>query len=309
VGNNLRVVVDELLIGNNLEEIQCRGIVDDDMAIDFGRVPLGADPDDIARCAVANDALSSTCSGRDSESVCICRLVDGCRRDGEIVPENEPVGVRDNNQDGSTDDTRFISGAVGIRCGPGAAPISVPINLASSYWNPSGNQNRPAMGGLDVLGPAIVLVPSGPLPTNVTCGLAFAPEVVDKQGVQVCAPPGGDIAANCSPGDVSAFTFKVEPLAVRPSSFTDGGVNVSRTSTTSFVATAPVAAASLLGIQINPPPPAPPTIGTQMQAITLAWPTPLAPQTQYTVTFPTTITDTFAQPLPTAQSYRFTTGN
>ena len=119
----------------------------------------------------------------------------------------EQMIVADLNQDGSADDTRMIAGAVGIQCGT----IDVPIDIDMSYWNPSGNQQKPAMGGFDALGPALVVIPSAGLPTNTECRLRFAPDIVDKQGIQVCAPPGGDVTQNCTPGDVGAFKFTVEP--------------------------------------------------------------------------------------------------
>ncbi len=312
MNNGLRVVIDELLVGNYLEEIACRGQVDDDMHPDFGRVPLGADPDDVARCSVSNDALASTCSGSDRESVCICRRPAGCIRGSEIVQEGQPVGVDDGNLDGSADANRFIPGAVGIQCGT----IPVPLNFADdtrplTYWNPSGDQNKPAMGGFDVLGPALVLAPVGPMPTNIECGLVFADDVVDKQGERPCAPPNGDINAGCTPGDLSAFRFRVEPLVIRPASFTDGAMNVSRTSALTFTLTAPIDPNTLAGIQINPAPPAPLVITTMTQAIVMTIPAgmPLAAQTEYTVSFPTTITDTFGQAYPQPRTYRFTTGN
>jgi hypothetical protein len=129
VGNRLRVVMDELLVGNSLEEIACRGTVDDDTQGGefFGRVPDGATPDDVARCAVADDVLRTTCAASNPRSVCICRRAGGCVRNfGGMVAEGEPVGVLDVNQDGAADDTRFIAGAVGIQCGPISAPISPP---------------------------------------------------------------------------------------------------------------------------------------------------------------------------------------
>jgi len=311
VGNELRIVVDELLVGNNLEELACRGPVDDDPgeSARFGRVPSGAEPDDVARCAVADDALASSCPGTDRRSVCICRRAAGCLRGGVLVPEGAPVGVRDDDLDGAADAARMVPGAVGIQCGSATGSITVPANLAISYWYPSGSQQPPPLTGLDGLGPAIVLAPGAALPTGLRCGLAFAPDVVDKQGEPVCAPLDGELAAGCAPGDVSAFAFRVEPLAIRPASFTDGATGVSRSNTTAFSATAPIDAATLGGIQIAPAPPAPPSIGTQLLAITLAWATPLAPLTEYTVTFPATIRDTYGQPLPAARSYRFTTGN
>jgi hypothetical protein len=310
-GNGLRVVIDELLVGNNLEELQCRGVVDDDAHPTFGRVPPGADPDDVARCAAENDALKSTCKGSDGASVCICRRATGCLRGVAMVPEGEPVGVQDANLDGSADDMRFIPGAAGIQCGAISVPLSYETNDVGSrtYWNPSGDQNRPAMGGFDVLGPAIVLVPLGPLPTSLRCGLVFSEAVVDKQGIQVCAPPDGDIAAGCTPGDVGAFTFGVEPLAIRPNSFVDGAMNVSRIITLIFAPNAPVDATTVAGIQIAPAPPGTATITAPLgTSIRIAFAMPLAAQTEYSVTLPTTITDTYGQPLPEAKTYRFTTG-
>lgn len=318
VGNRLRVVMDELLVGNSLEEIACRGTVDDDVQGGefFGRVPQGATPDDVARCAVADDVLRTTCAASNPRSVCICRRAGGCVRNfGAMVAEGEPVGVLDVNQDGAADDARFIAGAVGIQCGtisaPISAPILVPIDLEMTYWNPSGDQNRPAEGGFDALGPAIVLVPSGPLPTDSRCGLIFGEGVVDKQGVAVCAPPGGDIAAACAPGDVSAFSFGVEPLAVTSlSGVADGQTNVSRTVKLTFSFNAPLDLSTIANVQISPAPPTAPAITAPMSTIISVDFTgaPLAPLTQYTVTLPATITDTFARPLPQARSFRFTTG-
>jgi len=309
VGNRLRVVMDELLVGNSLEEIACRGTVDDDAQGGefFGRVPQGATPDDVARCAVADDVLRTTCAASNPRSVCICRRAGGCVRNfGSTVAEGEPVGVLDVNQDGAADDTRSIAGAVGIQCGT----ISVPLDLDMTYWNPSGDQNRPAEGGFDALGPALVLVPSGPLPTGSRCGLIFGEGVVDKQGVAVCAPAGGDIAAGCAPGDVSAFSFGVEPLAVVSSSVADGQTNMSRMVKLTFSFNAPLDPSTITSVQISPAPPAAPAITAPMSTIISVDFTgaSLAPQTQYTVTLPATITDTFARPLPQARSYRFTTG-
>ncbi len=311
MGNSLRVVMDELLVGNNLEEIACRGTVDNDMHPEHGRVPLGADPDDIARCSVANDALASTCKQSDRESVCICRRATGCLRGGEIVPEGDPVGVLDRNLDGSSDDMRFIPGAVGIQCGSIPVPLSfgaIP-NIARSYWNPSGDQNRPAMGGFEVLGPAIVLVPAAALPTIIECGLVFSSEVVDKQGEQVCAPPNGDLAAGCTPGEVSAFSFRVEPLKVEPPQVT---TNVPRGEPVLFpLRRAPVDPATLGGIQIVPTPPGTVTFtySASPMGISIAVMGGWAAQTEYAVTFPTTLTDTYGQALPQPVTYRFTTGN
>lgn len=312
-GNKLRIIMDELLRGNHLEEIACRAIVDDDV---FARVPVGATPDDIARCSVAVDLLPARCPGSDRLSVCLCQndggCVNGTKIDGtpNLTPRGESVGVLDLNQDGAADNTRFIQGAVSLGC----SGIDVPIDLDQSYWTPSGNQQKPAQGGFDVLGPAVVLIPQGALPSNATCGVTFAPEVVDKDGNQVCAPPEGDIAAGCTPGDTSAFSFATEPL-----SFVGVGFDraVPRTASATIVANVPLDPATLANITVTE---APGTDYTQFTAalvtmpptpnqIAIAWTAVggLAPLTQYTINLPTTVTDTFHRGPPQPVSVVFTT--
>lgn len=299
-GQQLRIIMDELLVGNNLEEIACRAPVDDD-AYDF--VPYGTTPDDIAKCAVARDVLPGSCPGTLEHAVCICKIEGGC---GD-TPMGGPVGVLDVNQDGAADDTRFIAGAVGILCGS----IDVPIDVNNTYWNPSGDQNKPAMGGFDALGPALVVAPTDALPTNLRCNLTFSPAVVDKQGNQVCAPAGGDITQGCTEGDVSAFEFQTQALDVSNQSFSDGDTGVDRAGPVVIVATAPVSAATLGAITV--------TQGTtpftgftvtlpQPQAIRISWTAPLAAMTTYTISVATTLADTYGQTLVMPVTYTFTTG-
>jgi hypothetical protein len=305
--NKLRIIVDELLVGNNLEEIQCRGQVDSDA---YQRVPLGATPDDIARCAVQKDVLPQTCTG--PKAVCICELDGGCTVDGELVEKGKPVGVQDLNHDGSADDTRFIQGAVAIQCGN----IDVPIDLDKSYWNPSGTQQVPATGGFDALGPAIVLeTAANGLPTGQTCHLVFADDIVDKQGERICAPPNGDVTAGCTPGDVSAFSFTVETLAFS-SEPQDGATGWSREEPAVLIANANIDNTTLTGIEVENV-----TAGTTLVAgtdytaavvqnrqIRVNWTNLLDPNTQYRITVPTTVTDMFGQGLEMPLSISFTTG-
>jgi len=211
----IRVIMDELLVGNYLEEILCRGVVDTDPGNGalYAPVPIGATPDDIARCSVAEDVLPQTCPASNPHSIC-------------IGPEG-PVGVAepDPNRPGAID-TRFIQGAVTVRCGD----LVAAMDLDTSYWQPSGNQLVPATpDGLDALGPAIVLRPRAPrtppdpeaadglygLPNDVDCNIAFAPSVVDKEELRACAPANGDVAAGCSPGDTSAAVFHTEKMALK----------------------------------------------------------------------------------------------
>lgn len=309
---SLRVIMDEILVGNNLEEIACRTVVDDDA---FAPIPLGANPDDIARCAVASDVLETSCPGSNPKSVCICQLDTGCGNTGEIK-KGESVGVLDANQDGAADDMRFIGTAVALKCGT----IDVPLDVEKSYWNPSGDQNVPALGGFDALGPALVLFPSAPaagtdgiLPTNSECGLVFDASVVDKQGNQVCAPPDGDVTKSCTPGDTSAFKFKTEPLAVRQAGILDGEMGVSRTGTVDITLSAPPSMASLTAITVTEG-------ATPYTQFTVTLPQPniaritwtaatgLAANTTYTITVGTGLTDLYNQAAPMPVSITFTTG-
>jgi len=308
-GQALRIIPDKLLVGNSLEQIQCRGQVGADA---FSSVPLGATPDDIALCAVNTDALKESCHG--DHAVCLCQLPGGCPG-GQAF--GEPVGVLDVNNDGAADNTSFMPGAVGIKCGS----IDVPIDRDQSYWNPSGDQQVPAMGGYDALGPAIVLVPTGGiLPTNLSCGLTFADNVTDKEHNRVCAPPNGrpatctgaieDCAADlkCTPGDLSAFTFKTEALKVTTLGITDGATGVNGAGPIFINANAPLDMNSVQNITITPAPPAGTVITLSMpKQVKITFATPLTAATMYTITYPTTLTDTFGQGLPAAVTIHFTT--
>ena len=311
-GNKLRIIMDELLRGNNLEEIQCRFQVDSDA---YARVPLGATPDDIARCSVAQGLLASRCPGSNPHSVCLCANDGGCpgvNSDGTsfVTPRGESVGVRDDDQDGAADNTRFIQGAVGIRCGT----IDVPIDLDNSYWTPSGDQQTPAQGGFDALGPAVVLVP-GPapdvaLPTDVDCGLVFSPDVVDKDGNQVCAPPGGDLNAACTPGDTGAVSFHVEPMTLELATPVTGGVPL-HNAKIQIQSNTPVDHASLSSITVTQDPgipytqftadflnavptATPPAEGVPTQ-IVISFNPDLPASTHFTINVPTTVTDRYHQ--------------
>ena len=329
--NGLRVIMDELLVGNNIEEIACRGVVDGDA---LARVPLGATPEDIARCAGPDDVLPKTCPASNRLSVCICQLPT-CVVGSRQIMMGMPVGVLDIDQDGAGDETRMIANAVNIRCGSGGN-INVPLDLDLSYWNPSGDQNRPAQGGFEALGPALVLTPSGALPTNVECQLAFAdgtdkfpdmsnagmplPAVVDKQGEYVCAPPGGDVTKTCSGTDLSAFKFKVEPLVITPQSFGDMSTGVPPNigmggTPIDFLANVPLSTASLMpNITITPAVPGATItiVGTGLNARTIRISGPagtnLQANTNYTITFMTGVTDMYNQPLPQPLVIRFMTG-
>ncbi len=319
VNNSFRLIIDELLVGNNLEEVACRAPVDEDS---FSRVPIGATPDDIARCAVADDALPASCGG--PTAVCLCNIPGGCMSTtGEAIAVGAPVGVLDINQDGATDDTQFIAGSVGIKCGD----IDVPINLDTSYWNPSGDQNKPAVGGFEALGPAIVLTPGdathgAAMPTGLDCQIVADPSIVDKQGEPLCAPSNdtnavinGVYEGNCPvKGDLSGFHFSTEALNVRPVSFSDNGTGVSVAGPLTFAANAPLLTTSVTNTTITMTENGANFTGftpslTMPQVVLITFPTPLQATTTYTVTITQQVTDTYDQPSPAATTYTFTTGS
>jgi hypothetical protein len=250
--NKLRVVFDELLIGNYLEEIQCRDRPDLGIARSWSRVPEGTTPTDIANCAVSDDLLPEFCKGPHAT----CLMADGT-----------PIGVKDkddnNVSDGAPDDTRLICGnpdpaaasnkclggtPVRLRCGT----IEVPLDFQLSYWQPSGNQLVPARQTPEnSLGPAIIVAPvNGLLPPSTTCHLEFNDDVTDKDYNRVCASTAGvdpqpadesDDIGDCDAGDLSAFSFTVESLRFDSSGPSRGAVGVPTTRRSFFIdVTAPI---------------------------------------------------------------------
>jgi hypothetical protein len=206
-GQRIRIVVDELLRGSSLEEVACADG-------SWSRVPSGTDIDDIARCAGAD---LSRC-----EAVCI--------------GDSGPVGILDANGDGAIDDTRLIEGAVVLTCDG----VAVPLDAARSYYQPAGSQRlSTASLGTDSLGPAIAIVPAIGMRPGAMCVLGFT-DVVDKQGLALCASAGGGA---CTPGDTSAISFGVEAFTLASSEPHDGATAVALHGTGSTDAT--------INIQLN----------------------------------------------------------
>lgn len=281
VGTRLRVIIDELLVGNHLEEVQCEGQVDED---DFSRVPVGATPDDLARCSGSPEQLAKTCKG--DKAVCV-------RADGVAI------GIRDRfdaagqpYKDGLPDVTRMIAGVAGVRCldttkAP-PQPIDVPLDLAKSYWQPAGNQQPPVvqdgLNGLASLGPAVVMVPLTDLPTSLSCGIVFGSTVVDKSGIRPCAPPEGDISKDCTPGDTSLVEFTTEQMRLVSQTPTQDALNVSRTADITIRASA--AFDPTVSVSSEPPAAFSAAPSPDQPRVLVIHPTaPLAPSTRYVLSF------------------------
>ena len=328
LGNRLRVVMDELLVGNYIEEIACRSLVDSDQ---FQAVPVGATPDTIADCALPADVLQETCKPCTGEggdcnehAVCICEIPGGCNVGATMVPPGQPVGVLDEDEDGTSDAHQFIGGSVGVTCiGAAGETIEVPMNLQRSYWQPSGNQQVPAVGGLGALGPAVVLVPEHGLPTGALCHVSFNANVTDKGGNEVCAPKWGPDGAPddtawpptvaCDPGDTTEASFGVEYLR------TTGGsplpppaappTNVNRNNPISINFNMELDPSSFENAQFSPAAAFTVSQDMTLNKIIITPNAPLTAQTQYTLTIPEP-RDYFGQPMPNAPLViTFTTGN
>jgi hypothetical protein len=323
-GQKIRIVFDEVLQGNRLEEIECRANVGDDGQ--FARIPDGTTPDDIAKCAVAKDVLPSSCKG--DHAVCLCEKPTGCIVGADMVAMGAPVGVQDVNADGAADHHRFIPTSVQLVCGS----MTINADPTLSYWYPSGDQQPPATGGVEAIGPAVVFEPQpqamtgATMPTNVTCGVKFADDIVDKSNIKVCAPAGGrtpecsgnlDLCTqSCTPGDVSAISFKTEPLTLAVTFDTSG---VGRADSLLFGANTIVDSASLAAavtmtqaganftaytITATNPPSMPKSQITVLPTAATGW----AADTDYTITFSTGLKDAFGQPLPAPVTVNFHTG-
>jgi hypothetical protein len=302
----MRIVFDELLRGNDLEEIECNdNDGDDEVRSVYSRVPVGTDPDDIERC-----------SGSDlSECTAVCIGPDG------------PLGIKDANGDGAVDN----DGGYGIRMidygggeyGDGPLGVSVvcddmPMQLVGTgpgrtFYSPSGNQLIPAGQGLDGLGPALILRPAAGLRTGSSCTVQFRPEVVDKDGERVCAPPGGDVARGCAgDGDTSEIQFRVEPLAFRSTTPRQGAVLNLATPTIQLEFVAPIDPDTLGAITMSAGGTDVPIEIEQVRAddataFRVTVPGGLQPETAYTIDVGTGLADAYGGTPPAPFSLEFTT--
>jgi len=256
VNQKLRVVMDELLMGNYLEELQCRG------GGNYVRIPEGTTPDDVARCSVAQDILPATCVGEfdfcmegacdrdDADPICQVPCTDDAQcvhasREARCADNGfctlDDLGIMDNylDPDGAADDTRLIDGVVAIECDSNDAALdihaNVPISQTLSFWQPAGNQQVPAAGGFDAVGPAVIVQADEGgggdghygMPTSSTCTIKFADSVVDKDHNRICAPPGGDPVEDCpADHDTTLVTWGTEPMRVSSTVPSDNASNV-----------------------------------------------------------------------------------
>lgn len=286
----IRVVMDELLVGNSLEEIACADGT-------FSTVPEGTTPDDIAKCSPPNlGECTAVCVG---------------------------VGILDENEDGAADARQmreYAPGELGIRIE--CDGVNIPLEPVQSFYNPAGNQQITAGPlGINSLGPALILVPQNGIRTGSTCGILFNSAVTDKDGNGVCAPPNGDINATCNPGDTSEISFGVQALALIDSDPGDaqamvdltndgaGNFNILMQFNAAIDATASSAAITLTEDGVDRTADVTVLASQSDQALlTLQVSGGLAAEASYELTLDTGVADIHGGVLPQAITLTFTTG-
>jgi hypothetical protein len=291
----IRVVVDELLIGNFLEEIACANGT-------FSTIPLDATPDDIAACA---NLESGRCQG--DNAVCA----------------GEAGGILDENEDGAADEFRMIRyGDGNLAARLECDNVNIPLDQERSFWSPSGNQLIPAGPiGEDGLGPALILVPENGMRTSSSCRIFFNEFVLDREGERVCAPqffeePAGSgnfVPGDCADGDTSLVSWTVEPLRIVTQTPRDGQQNVSVNATILFGWNAAIDPLSLNAITLSEVGGGTVNINPMTQAddptvVTVEVVGGLQTDTDYTITIADTLADAFGGTLPAPITVNFSTG-
>jgi hypothetical protein len=297
--NRIRVVFDELLVGNYMEEIACNDG-------SFSHVPWGADPDDIAKCSGTDDAALAGCTG----PLAVCVTPDG------------PVGILDEDDDGAVDDMRLKANTVYIECDGSM----VYVHQEQSFYQPAGNQLISAGPlGVNSLGPALIVVPANPsndllsgMRTGSTCTMTFDERrVFDKDEIRPCAPAEGD---DCEPGNTAGIAWTVEALRLAGSNPLNNQMNVALGNPNSQVLlqfNAAIDDATLAGITVADEAGVIPDCGVapcvnrsrssaDPTLITIQVVGGFTPSQVHTVTIPTSVTDVFGGAYPAETSYQFT---
>jgi len=226
----IRIVLDEIIRGNSLEELACNDG-------SFSRIEVGTDPDDIADCSGVDltkcAGPNAVCVGPNGPIGILDENEDGAADDFRMIKYGgadlgEEMG---GSPSGACTDALDPDGSCKLAVRVECDGRNIPLDQNQSFYNPSGNQQMPAgSGGVlnpNGLGPVIVLVPRAGMRTGARCSLAFEAAVVDKDNNQVCAPEGGDFLGRpCTPGDLDRVAFNVEPMQLLGNDPPDGGTGV-----------------------------------------------------------------------------------
>ncbi len=317
----IRIIMDELLLGRNLEEIQCAEI---NGMTTWERIPEGTTPEVLDRC---------TRPGTENCTELCTTLAPVLFDNGDPVldangnPVMTPIGLANLAPSGFSPvhSLRFIQGAVTITCDGD----DMPLNTTDTFWQPSGNQLLPAGNqGITGLGPAIVLQPANGLKTGADCTINFDPSVTDRDGETVCTPDFAAIAQDimdlgfheaienlecASAGDASGAAFTTETLAVANTSPASGATITPAQTSLSIIFNAPIDPALLTPANFALSDSVGPVAGYSVvprmdnAAIVDITNLTLVGSENYSMTISSAVADPFGGTLPAAFTFTFST--
>jgi hypothetical protein len=292
-GQKIRIILDELLRGPTVEQFVCG-------------------------CADPPENVNANCQGGPAASLDPLNCEDNPNTD-----VSEASRFSDKNLDGVPDKTDLLPGMVEVYCD---GLTEVWSNVAEEGWyNPSGNQQVPAnvldssatrvILEWDSVGPAVVLQTAlRPLPSSSSCHLRFR-EDTDypiKDGT-VSVPTARDKDGNPVPEPEIPVTFNTEAMRVintLPMRNAVGQAITLPAITVTFNTS--IATSSIGGITVTDMAGAvvDGTASVSMDGLTWQFDpaADLLPSTRYTVTIPTTVTDSYGAALPAMDMFSFTTG-
>ena len=125
------------------------------------------------------------------------------------IEDSTGGGVTGDDPDFTPDDFQFKPGIAWLEC----AGTRVDLDITTSFYQPAGNQLIPARvsGGIDRLGPALVLHPDANLPPGQTCQFHFDSSVIDKDGNNICAPDWRNFAGYMDDRCQKCLDFRANP--------------------------------------------------------------------------------------------------
>ena len=230
---NVRIVIDELLVGNALEEIACRASVAD------GRVRQ--------RCRSARRPTTSR-SAR-SRRTCSRPTCNGRPRGLHLPAHGGCIVGRDRSRRASrsacSTSTRTARPTTSASSRRGRHQVRLDRRSRStsptSYWNPSGDQQPPAHGWLRGARPG-----DRASPRRAACRRTTSAACRSARRRRQAGHPGlraGERRrhAGCTPGDVGAFKFKTNRDALRRRRRSRTRERRQRTQPLIFGANAPIA--------------------------------------------------------------------
>jgi hypothetical protein len=154
------------------------------------------------------------------------------------------------------------------------------------------------------------------LPTRAICEIVFSPTIVDKSGIRVCAPPGGDVTLDCVDGDTSLVSFGVESMRALGHLPQNNQMNVALVKSGQTFAeitlqmNVPLDEASFANVTLSPAPGGAITAvrsTTDPSIMVLQVAGGFASTTTYTLTIPVTATDTYGIGMAVPYTFVFTT--